>query len=237
VHRPVPGARERGDPLGDRGRGRSTASTFARHPHSAGSGPISAAAPSTATVRSDRSSQSGLATTRRIASANDASTRPPSTHASSWRWRRVAVQLLAAVGDRQRTGRSRSSPSIVRVVGAAPGPASASRSGWPTPSRTNSKRSCTASRPARATSTADRSGPRRRRARGRAVPYRLRHSSSPSMAAASSGSATRAASARTARPVAVVLRRPPGPSGKATPWSRRASSASLTQAPSRRCPE
>ncbi|MEV6637185.1 hypothetical protein AB0M54_41285 [Actinoplanes sp. NPDC051470] len=59
--------------------------TVPPQPSQAGSGPISAPAPSTTRVRPARSSQSGLATTSRTAAAQDGSMIPADTQASSRR--------------------------------------------------------------------------------------------------------------------------------------------------------
>jgi len=69
------------------GRGRSIPITRAPQLSSTGSGPTSAPAPSTTTVRPGRASQSGDAATVRTASAQDDSMMPAATHASSWRSR------------------------------------------------------------------------------------------------------------------------------------------------------
>ncbi|HWM96492.1 MAG TPA: hypothetical protein VNO54_05490 [Streptosporangiaceae bacterium] len=73
------------------GRGRSIPITRAPQLSNTGSGPTSAPAPSTTTVRPGRASHSGDAATARIASAQDDSMTPAATHASSWRSRALPL--------------------------------------------------------------------------------------------------------------------------------------------------
>ena len=80
---------------------RSTAATRAPQRSSDGSGPISAPAPSTATVRPSSRSQSGLSSTASTASATVGSTTPASTHVVDPARMPGAAEPFAAVGQHQ----------------------------------------------------------------------------------------------------------------------------------------
>ena len=200
------------------GRGRSSPITRAPQLSSTGSGPTSAPAPSTTTVRPGRDSQPGCAATARTASAHDGSMTPPLTHASS---RRASASPLSR-SPRYGTDSSRSaSPVPVTVAAASPPRAGADTSASSpasSPSRPMTRiRRCSDARPSLATDTAACREPSPASISPRkCAGYPVRQPVSRSAAPAAAASTRRSASATTARPSAEVLRRPSSETGKAT---------------------
>ena len=203
------------------GRGRSTAATRAPQRSRACSGPISASAPSTATVCPSSRSHSGCAITVRTRSAAEGSSTPAPAHESR---RRASAspdnrsprngRLNSVSGSpvpRISTVDSEALPVSYRIASRGPSRPSGCR---------YCIRRCTACRPSPAIVTAAcREAKPASRTRRKCTRYPRRQSASRSAPTAPTASTPRRASATTARPRTELLRRPPAPTGTTTPQS------------------
>ena len=103
------------------GVGRSTAATVAPHRSSGPSGPISAPAPSTATVRPSSRSHSGCAATSRTATAAEGSSTPAPSHAASCASRSAPTSRCPRYGSTSSVSGSLSPVTVSARAPRAPG--------------------------------------------------------------------------------------------------------------------